>query len=60
MLSGIAWWTTDIGGFWGGNIELPDFRELLVRWFQYGLFCPLFRLHGYREQHIYKMDHHSA
>jgi alpha-D-xyloside xylohydrolase len=49
MMSGIAWWTTDIGGFYGGNIEDPDFRELLVRWFQYGTFCPLFRLHGVRE-----------
>jgi len=49
MMSGIAWWTTDIGGFYGGNIEDPDFRELLVRWFQYGVFCPLFRLHGVRE-----------
>lgn len=49
MMSGIAWWTTDIGGFYGGNIEDADFHELLVRWFQYGVFCPLFRLHGVRE-----------
>jgi alpha-D-xyloside xylohydrolase len=48
-LSGIPWWTTDIGGFAGGNIDDPSFRELIVRWFQYGAFCPLFRLHGYRE-----------
>jgi alpha-D-xyloside xylohydrolase len=48
-LSGIPWWTTDIGGFWGGNIDSPSFRELIVRWFQFGAFCPLFRLHGYRE-----------
>jgi len=47
-LSGIPWWTTDIGGFWGGNIESDEFRELIVRWFQYGVFCPLFRLHGDR------------
>lgn len=47
--SGIPWWTTDIGGFAGGNAEDPSFRELLVRWFQYGTFCPLFRLHGVRE-----------
>ncbi len=49
MMSGIPWWTTDIGGFHSGNIEDPDFREMLVRWFQYGVFCPLFRLHGVRE-----------
>jgi alpha-D-xyloside xylohydrolase len=48
-LSGIPWWTTDIGGFHGGNPECPSFRELIVRWFQYGAFCPIFRLHGFRE-----------
>jgi len=47
-LSGIPWWTTDIGGFFNGDINDPNFRELVVRWFQYGLFCPLFRLHGNR------------
>jgi alpha-D-xyloside xylohydrolase len=48
-LSGIPWWTTDIGGFYGGHTDSPYFRELIVRWFQYGVFCPLFRLHGFRE-----------
>jgi alpha-D-xyloside xylohydrolase len=48
-LSGIPWWTTDIGGFTGGNIHDPKFRELLVRWFQFGLFSPVMRLHGFRE-----------
>ncbi len=47
-LSGIPWWTTDIGGFYGGDPESPSFRELVIRWFQYSTFCPLFRLHGYR------------
>jgi alpha-D-xyloside xylohydrolase len=48
-LSGIPWWTTDIGGFHGGDPDSPGYRELLVRWFQYGALCPLFRLHGDRE-----------
>jgi alpha-D-xyloside xylohydrolase len=48
-LSGIAWWTTDIGGFSNGDIRTPYFRELIVRWFQFGVFCPIFRLHGFRE-----------
>lgn len=48
-LAGIPWWTTDIGGFHGGNPDDPAFRELLIRWFQYGTFCPVMRLHGYRE-----------
>jgi len=47
-LSGQLWWTTDIGGFYDGNINDPVFQELIVRWFQYGAFCPLFRIHGYR------------
>ena len=47
-LSGIPWWTTDIGGFHSGDSESPAFRELLVRWFQYAAFCPVFRLHGFR------------
>jgi len=53
-VSGIAWWTTDIGGFVGGNIESDYFRELVVRWFQYGVFCPLLRLHGARESNTEK------
>lgn len=48
-LSGIPWWTTDIGGFHGGVTEDPDFRELLVRWFQFGAFCPVMRIHGCRQ-----------
>ncbi|RFA10762.1 family 31 glucosidase [Subtercola boreus] len=48
-VSGIPWWTTDIGGFHGGDASDPAYRELVIRWFQYGVFCPLFRLHGDRE-----------
>ena len=51
-LAGIPWWTTDIGGFHGGNPEDPAFRECIIRWFQYGAFCPVFRLHGDREPHF--------
>lgn len=47
-LAGIPWWTTDIGGFFGANVNDSDFHELLVRWFEYGTFCPVMRLHGYR------------
>lgn len=47
-IAGIPWWTTDIGGFHGGDPKDPDFRELLVRWFEYGTFCPVMRLHGDR------------
>jgi alpha-D-xyloside xylohydrolase len=48
-LSGIPWWTSDTGGFHGGDANDPNYRELMIRWFQYGVWCPLFRLHGDRE-----------
>ena len=47
-IAGISWWTTDIGGFSGGNPDDPAFRQLLVRWFEWGCFCPVMRLHGDR------------
>ena len=46
--AGIPWFTTDIGGFHGGRTEDPAFHELLVRWFQFGAFSPVFRIHGDR------------
>ena len=48
-IAGIPWWTTDIGGFHGGNPNDPAFRELFTRWFEWGTFCPVMRLHGDRE-----------
>jgi len=48
-MTGIPYWTTDIGAF------LPDnplgnkdnaYREIYLRWFQYGVFNPIFRSHG--------------
>ena len=47
-LSGIPYWTTDIGGFILGHPDDPKYRELFVRWFQYGTFCPILRVHGTR------------
>jgi alpha-D-xyloside xylohydrolase len=48
-ISGMPYWTTDIGGFIsGGNLNDPNFRELFVRWFQFGAFSPIFRVHGTR------------
>ncbi|MQS09531.1 glycoside hydrolase family 31 protein [Streptomyces alkaliphilus] len=48
-LSGIPWWNTDIGGFHGGDPDDPAYREVMVRWFQFGAFSPLMRLHGFRD-----------
>ena len=57
--SGIPWWTLDIGGFfvdrkdpwfWRGDypagVQDPDYRELYIRWFQFGSMLPVFRSHG--------------
>lgn len=49
-MCGIPWWNSDIGGFLFGDIESDYFRELIVRWFQFGLFCPVMRLHGARKK----------
>jgi alpha-D-xyloside xylohydrolase len=48
-LSGIPYWTTDIGGFVVASPTDPAFRELFVRWFQYGTFNPILRVHGTRK-----------
>lgn len=48
-MCGIPWWNTDIGGFYSGDINSDYFRELIVRWFQYGVFSPVMRLHGSRD-----------
>jgi len=47
-LSGIPYWTTDIGGFVFGSPADPAFRELFIRWFQYATFNPVLRVHGTR------------
>lgn len=57
--AGIAWWTTDIGGYGGGKPSDPGFRELIVRWFQFGLTCPLFRQHGSRPTEIWLLGNES-
>ncbi len=48
-VAGVAWWTSDIGGFNKGDPREEWFRELFVRWFQFGAFCSVFRNHGNRE-----------
>jgi alpha-D-xyloside xylohydrolase len=47
--TGIPYWTTDIGGFTvrvPGGCNSDMYRELFTRWYQYGTFCPIFRVHG--------------
>ena len=51
-LSGIPYWNTDTGGFFGnrsagnGDPTNPQYQELFSRWFQFSAFCPMFRVHG--------------
>ena len=47
-LAGIPWWNTDIGGFMTDDVEDPDFRQLLIRWYQFATFTAVMRLHGDR------------
>ena len=71
-MSGIPYWTMDIGGFCvekryeqakEGSEDLKEWRELNTRWFQFGAFCPLFRIHGqypYREIYNISPEGHPA
>ena len=49
-MAGMPYWTTDIGGFFRPDDQYTSdaYHELLIRWFQYGAFCPIFRVHGYK------------
>jgi alpha-D-xyloside xylohydrolase len=71
-ISGIPYWTMDIGGFCvenryvnakEGSTDLDEWRELNSRWYQFGAFCPLFRSHGqfpYREIYNMAPENHPA
>jgi alpha-D-xyloside xylohydrolase len=50
-LSGIPYWTTDIAGYgwpYERDTRDPSYQELYARWYEYGVFCPIFRTHGHR------------
>jgi alpha-D-xyloside xylohydrolase len=71
-LSGLPYWTMDIGGFCvekryetarEGSEDLEEWRELNTRWYQFGAFVPLFRVHGqfpYREVYNLAPESHPA
>ncbi|MBQ7138963.1 MAG: family 31 glucosidase, partial [Clostridia bacterium] len=59
-MAGIPWWTTDIGGFHGGRADDPEYRELFARWFAWGCFCPVMRLHGNRDPHTPPLSNHGG
>lgn len=50
-LSGMPYWTTDIAGYGpplARDTRDPAYQELYTRWYEYGVFCPIFRTHGHR------------
>ena len=52
-ITGLPYWTTDIGGFFRpGRTQYtnPDYHEILTRWYQWGTFNPIFRMHGYMSE----------
>jgi alpha-D-xyloside xylohydrolase len=52
-MTGLPYWTTDIGGFFRpGKSQYADekYHELLTRWYQWGAFNPIFRIHGYQTE----------
>ncbi|MBX3007089.1 MAG: DUF5110 domain-containing protein [Melioribacteraceae bacterium] len=52
-ITGLPYWTTDIGGFFRqGQSQYIDekYHELFIRWFQWGAFNPIFRVHGYQSE----------
>ena len=55
--SGIPYWTSDIGGYhfhWQApDWSAPTNRELFTRWFQFGTFSPIFRIHGKGERALF-------
>lgn len=55
-VSGIPWWTSDIGGFTGGDASDPEFRELLCRWYEWAVFCPVMRAHGFRRPVSFEVE----
>lgn len=59
-MAGLPYWSHDIGGFFRDSKSInkdfdnqytnPEFIELLTRWFQFGAFSPIFRIHGYKSE----------
>ncbi len=47
-MSGIPWGASEIGGFVTPDNQSDYFHELMIRWYQYGVFTPVFRTHGNR------------
>jgi len=65
--SGIPYWTSDIGGYISKTSpdgtpdwSQPEYRELFTRWFQFGTFCPIMRIHGKGERALFSSNWDDA
>ena len=61
--SGTPYWTSDIGGYLSRSSEggvpdwtKPSMRELFTRWFQFGCFSPIMRIHGRGERALFSKN----
>lgn len=59
-MAGIPWWNSDIGGFHSADIQSDYFKELIVRWTQFGVFSPVMRLHGARQRTPDQIERHPG
>jgi len=62
-VSGIPYWTSDIGGYLSRvdkdgipDWSQPKYRELFTRWFQFGTFSPIMRIHGKGERALFSKN----
>ncbi len=59
-MAGHPYWTQDTGGFFVNfpdGERNPEYRELYARWNQFGIFNPIYRIHGTnieREPYLFK------
>ena len=63
QMSGLPYWTTDIAGYgwpYERDTRDPDYEELYLRWFQYGVFCPILRTHGHRSNDTNELFSYGA
>ena len=63
QMSGLPYWTTDIAGYgwpYERDTRDPAYEELYVRWFQYGVFCPILRTHGHRSNDTNELFSYGA
>lgn len=63
QMSGLPYWTTDIAGYgwpYVRDTHDPAYQELYVRWFQFGVFCPILRTHGHRADNVNSLFRYGA